>query len=103
VLGSWTVLRGVLPVLLGSGSVAAGAEALRRGGGVRGIGPAHEVDEEGPVPGRRIAVLPAHRPIRGGLGPVVCVLGAGGPVFLRCSIARLGQPVAVFGACIALV
>ena len=71
--------------------------------GPPGVRAVDELDEEGPVPGGRVAVLPAHRPVCGGLGPVVCVLGAAGAALLCYRVAGLGQPVAVLGLRIALV
>lgn len=96
-LGCRAVLRGMLTVALGGSSVAAGLEAVFLLVGQAGLGSVERLDEVRPVCGRCVAVLSAHRPVGGGIGPVASVLRTGSAAALRLGITFLGPAVTVLG------
>lgn len=97
-LGCGAVLRGMLPVALGGGSVAAGLEATFLRLGQAGHGAVEGLDEVCPVCSSCVAVPSAHRPVGGGIAPVARVLGAGGAAGLCRGVTFLGPAVTVLGS-----
>src|SRR5512139_278709 len=96
-LGCRAVLRGMLAVAPGGGSVAAGLEAVFLLVGQAGLGAVERLDEGRPVCGRCVAILSAHRPVGGGIGSVASVLRTGGAADLRGGITFLTPAVTVLG------
>jgi hypothetical protein len=102
-LGGQAVLRGLSPVMVGRCPVAAGAEAPSLGVGSGGTGTALLVDEIRPVLGGRVTVFSTHRPIRGGLCPVACVLWVSRAALLRRGVAFLSLAITALGPHIPLI